>query len=182
MSEAHECFQVLRARGFAVSLKDHYDNRRADLKPEIVWNIEQGLKLTSEDIVRAERQRHAMFKRAAAFFERYDLLLAPATIVPPFPVEQRFVESCNGHRFGNYVEWLAIAYALTLICGPALSLPCGFTATGLPVGLQLAGPPRSEVAVLKAASMLESMLGLAKLVPIDPRSGGTRALDASMRP
>jgi amidase len=171
LSEAHECFQVLRARGFAVSLKDHYDNRRADLKPEIVWNIEQGLKLTSEDIVRAERQRHAMFKRAAAFFERYDLLLAPATIVPPFPVEQRFVESCNGHRFGNYVEWLAIAYALTLICGPALSLPCGFTATGLPVGLQLAGPPRSEAAVLKAASMLESMLGLAKLVPIDPRSG-----------
>jgi amidase len=171
LSEAHECFQVLRARGFAVSLKDHYDNRRADLKPEIVWNIEQGLKLTSEDIVRAERQRHAMFKRAAAFFERYDLLLAPATIVPPFPVEQRFVESCNGHRFGNYVEWLAIAYALTLICSPALSLPCGFTATGLPVGLQLAGPPRSEAAVLKAASMLESMLGLAKLVPIDPRSG-----------
>jgi amidase len=169
LAEAHDCFQVLRARSFAVSLKVHYENHRDKLKPEVVWNIEQGLKLSSDDIIRAERQRHDMFKRAAAFYERYDLLLTPATIVSPYPVEQRYVESCDGRRFGNYVEWLAIAYAITLICSPALSLLCGFTAAGLPVGLQIAGPPHGEAAVLKAASMLESVLDLSKLIPIDPR-------------
>jgi amidase len=169
LSQAHDCFQVLRARSFAVSLKSHYENHRDKLKPEVVWNIEQGLNLSSEDIVRAERQRHDMFKRAAAFFERYDLLLTPATIVPPFPIEQRYVESCGGRHFGNYVEWLAIAYAITLISSPALSLPCGFTAAGLPVGLQIVGPPRGEAAVLKAAAMLESVLGVSKLIPIEPR-------------
>jgi amidase len=169
LSEAHECFQVLRARSFAVSLQGHYDDHRQLLKPEIIWNIELGLRLTSADVVRAERQRHDMFKRAAEFFTRYDLLLTPATIVPPFSVGQRYVESLGGRRFGNYVEWLAIAYAITLILSPALSLPCGLTADGRPVGLQIAGPPRGEAVVLEAAQMLESVLGFSKLIPIDPR-------------
>ena len=94
-SEAHACFHVLRARSFAVERKE-FEHHRDELKPEIVWNIEAGLKLTGEDIVRAERQRFELFKRAVAFFERYDLLLTPATIVPAFPVEQRYVESCAG--------------------------------------------------------------------------------------
>jgi amidase len=168
-SEAHDCFHVLRARSFAVSLKDHYDRHRHLLKPEIIWNIEQGLKLTSEDVIRAERQRRALFMRAVEFFQRYDLLLTPATILPPFPLEQRYVESLNGRRFSNYVEWLAIAYAITLVCCPALSLPCGWSGAGLPVGLQIAGPRLGEAAVLKAGFMLESVLGFSKSVPIDPR-------------
>jgi amidase len=168
-SEAHECFAVLRARSFAVGLKDHYEHRRHLLKPEIVWNIEQGLKLASEDVIRAERQRHALFTRAAAFFAAYDLLLTPATIVPAFPLERRYLDRLNGHDFGNYVEWLGIAYAITLICSPALSLPCGLTAAGLPVGLQIAGPRLGEASVLKAGEMLETLLGFSKSIPIDPR-------------
>ena len=175
-SEAHGCFHVLRARSFAVERKE-FEHHRDELKPEIVWNIEAGLTLSGEDIVRAERQRFELFKRTVAFFERYDLLLTPATIVPPFPVEQRYVESCAGQRFDNYFEWLAIAYAITLVCCPALSLPCGFTSAGLPVGLQIAGPPRGEAAVLAGAKMLEEVLGIADAVPIEPRvaapAGGT---------
>jgi amidase len=168
-SEAHDCFHVLRARSFAASLKDHYDHHRHLLKPEIVWNIEQGLKLTNEDVIRAERQRRALFMRTVDFFHRYDLLLTPATIRPPFPLEHRYVGSLNGHRFSNYVEWLAIAYAITLVCCPALSLPCGWTGSRLPVGLQIVGPRLGEAAVLKAGLMLESVLGFSKSLPIDPR-------------
>ena len=69
---------------------------------------------------------------------------APATIVPPFPIENRYVAECAGKKFDNYVEWLGIVYAITLACCPALSLPCGFTASGLPVGLQMVAPPRGE--------------------------------------
>jgi amidase len=141
------------------------------LKPEVIWNIEKGLKLTIEELERAEAQRLAMTRRVLRFFERYDLLLTPATIVAPFPIEERYVAECAGKKFDNYVEWLAIAYAITLVCCPALSLPAGFTRENLPVGLQIVGPPRSEGRVLAGAKALQDILGLKGKTPIDPMSG-----------
>ncbi|WOH52431.1 amidase [Bradyrhizobium sp. sBnM-33] len=167
--EAHECFHVLRAFDFAVSKAALLRKHRELLKPEIIWNIEEGLKLTVEQIERAETQRTAMTERALEFFKTYDLLLTPATIVEPFPVQERYVTECAGKRFDNYVEWLAIAYAITLACCPALSLPCGFTSSGLPVGLQMVAAPRGEAQLLAGAKMLEDILGLRDATPIEPR-------------
>ena len=99
-------------------------------------------------------------------------MLTPTTIVAPFPVEQRFVENCAGSQFASYLDWLAIAYAITLVSLPALSLPCGFTQTGLPVGLQMVGRARGEAGLLAAALLLEEELAL-DLCPIQPRSLGT---------
>jgi len=143
--------------------------KRDLLKPEVIWNIEQGLKLTVEQIARAEAQRVAMTQRTLEFFGTYDLLLSPATIVAPFPVEHRYVAECAGKKFDNYVEWLGIVYAITLACCPALSLPCGFTASGLPVGLQMVAPPRAEARLLSSARVLEDILGVRGTTPIDPR-------------
>lgn len=168
LSEAHECFHVLRALSFAMSKTELLRTKRDQLKPEVIWNIEEGLKLTVDQIARAQAQRLAMTQRMLAFFETYDLLLSPATIVAAFPVEQRYVAACNGKTFSNYIEWLAIAYATTLTCTPALSLPCGFTASGLPVGLQIVAPPRAEAQLLGGASVLERILGV-PTTPIDPR-------------
>jgi amidase len=169
LREAHECFHVLRAFDFAISKSALLRDKRDLLKPEVIWNIEQGLKLTVADLERAEAQRLAMARRALEFFETYDLLLCPATIVPPFPVEDRYVAECNGQKFDNYVEWLGIVYAITLVCSPALSLPCGFTASGLPVGLQMIAPCRGEARLLAGAKALEDILGVRGTTPIDPR-------------
>ena len=169
LSEAHDSFQVLRARGFAISKKELLETKRDQLKPEVIWNIEKGLALTMDDLARAETQRAAMYRRTLRFFEDYDLLCTPATIVPPYPVEQRYVAECAGKTFGNYVEWLAIAYAITLTGCPALSLPCGFTASGLPVGLQIVALPRGEARLLAGAKALEDVLGVRDTVPMDPR-------------
>ena len=95
-------------------------------------------------------------------------MLCPATIVPPFPIGQRYVEKCDGHRFGNYVEWLAIVYAITLAGAAALSLPCGFTRDNLPVGLQIVAPANGEAKLLAGAKLLEWILAL-DLRPIEPR-------------
>ena len=111
-----------------------------------------------------------MAQRTTEFFKQYDLLLAPATIVAPFPVENRYVAECDGQKFANYVQWLGIVYAITLACCPALSLPCGFTASGLPVGLQIVGPPRGEAQLLGQAKVLEDILGLRGSTPIDPKA------------
>jgi len=144
--------------------------KRDLLKPEVIWNIEEGLKLTVEQLERAEAQRVAMTARTLEFFKSYDLLLTPATIVPPFPVENRYVAECAGKKFNNYVEWLGIVYAITLVCCPALSLPCGFTASGLPVGLQMVAAPRAEGQLLAAAKLLEDVLGVRGTTPIDPKA------------
>ena len=169
LREAHECFHVLRAFDFAVSKAELLRTKRDLLKPEVIWNIEEGLKLSVEQLERAEAQRLAMTARTIEFFETYDLLLAPATIVAPFPVENRYVAECAGKKFNNYVQWLGIVYAITLACCPALSLPCGFTASGLPVGLQMVAPPRAEARLLAGARALEDILGLRGTTPIDPR-------------
>ena len=169
LSEAHDCFHVLRAFDFAIGKAELLRTKRDLLKPEVIWNIEKGLELSVEQIARAEAQRLAMTERTRAFFESYDLLLTPATIVPPFPVEHRYVAECGGQKFDNYIQWLGIVYAITLACCPALSMPCGFTASGLPVGLQLVGPPRGEAPLLAGARVLEDILGLRDIAPIDPR-------------
>jgi amidase len=169
LREAHECFHVLRAFDFAISKAALLREKRDQLKPEVIWNIEEGLKLSVEQLERAEAQRVAMTMRTLEFFETYDLLLTPATIVAPFPIENRYVAECAGKKFDNYVEWLGIVYAITLVCCPALSLPCGFTASGLPVGLQMVAPPRGEAQLLAGARVLEDILGVRGTTPIDPR-------------
>jgi amidase len=169
LSEAHECFHVLRAFDYAITKAKLLRKHRDLLKPEVVWIIEQGLMLTVEDLERAEAQRVALTMRALEFFQTYDLLLCPATIVPPFPIEHRYVAECAGHTFDNYVQWLGIVYAITLACCPALSLPCGFTASGLPIGLQVVAPPRADARLLGGAKLIEEVLGLGAITPIDPR-------------
>jgi amidase len=167
LRDTPEVFAVLRARSFATGLHEAYATRRELLKPEIVWNVEQGLALGVEDLRRAEAGRARMFAVAAAFFEDHDLLLCPATIAPPFPVEERWLRRCAGREFDSYVVWLGVVAAATLIASPALSLPCGFTRAGLPVGLQIIAPPRGEAGLLAAAAALEATLGL-DLRPIRP--------------
>jgi amidase len=170
LREAHECFHVLRAYDYALTkAKLLRGDKRHLLKPELVWNIEEGLKLTMADLERAQTQRVAMTVRTIEFFETYDLLLTPTTIVTPFPVEQRFVAECGGKKFDNYIQWLGIVYAITLVCCPALSLPCGLTSTGLPVGLQMVAPPHGDARLLAGAKVLEDILGLRGTTPIDPR-------------
>jgi amidase len=169
LSESHEVFQVLRALDYATGYAHLLSEHRARMKPEVIWNIERGLALSAEEIAEAERKRGALYRRAAAFFETTDLLLTPATIVPPFPVEQRSVTDCEGQAFETYIDWLAIAYAITLTSCPAISIPCGFTQTGhLPVGLQLVGPPRGEATLLAGALLMEEVLGLGPITPIEP--------------
>ena len=168
VSGAHEAFQTLRGLGFAVAHRAHLENHRDLLKEEVIWNAEKGLALTGAEVARALTLRGTIVANARAFFETYELLLCPATILPPFPVEVRWPQDCAGVAFETYIDWLAIAYATTLTAHPSLSLPCGFTGTGLPVGLQIVGPPRGEGPLLSGAAALEAALDL-DLAPIDPR-------------
>ncbi len=169
LSDAVEVFQVLRAANFAANLKPTLEAHREALKPEVVWNIEKGLALSGDDIERATDARRRLQARVGEFFATYDLLVCPATIVPPFDIDLRYVEEIDGHTFETYIDWFAITFAITLTGCPALSLPCGFTADGLPVGLQMVGRADGEAGLLSAAALAEELFEVAPLLPIDPR-------------
>lgn len=169
LSEAHEAFQVLRAHFFAACHGPKLRDYPHLLKPEMIWNVEKGLKLSMPELLKAEAQRAELIGRTITFFDDYDLLLTPTAIVPPFPNEYRYVEECGGQRFETYMDWLAIAYAVTLTTAPALSMPCGFTAGGLPVGMQVIARPRGELKLLAHAAFMEPVFDAALKRPIDPR-------------
>ena len=168
--DVQDIFQTWRSISFYVSKKSLLEKNRSDLKPEVIWNIERAGGLTIDDFARVEIARSKYIARAAAFFDEYDILICPATVVPPYPIEERFVAELGEHKFSNYVEWLTIAYAITLTGHPAMSVPAGFTNSNLPVGLQLVGGPRGEASLLSAANLYEETTGLRDLVPIDPQA------------
>ncbi|TVQ37327.1 MAG: amidase [Geminicoccaceae bacterium] len=166
---AVDTFTVLRAELFAANMAPLLEQHRDLLKPEVVWNIEKGLGLDAGAIGAAERARGKMHASLLDLFDEVDLLLCPAAICPAFAVEQRYLEELNGHRFATYIDWVAIASAISMTGAPALSLPAGLTEAGLPVGLQIVGRPRGEAALLAAAAMLEDRIGRLIDGPLDPR-------------
>ncbi|MFW6195458.1 MAG: amidase [Chloroflexota bacterium] len=156
LSDADEIFQTLRAWMFSHAQERHLRHHRDLMKDTVVWNAEKGLELTGLDVARAEEKRTALYERVVEFFERYDFLALPVTSVPPFSVEQPYVTEVAGVTMQTYIDWMALCYAITVTGCPAVSVPCGFTPDGLPVGLQLVGPPRADFEVLQLAYAFES--------------------------
>jgi amidase len=169
LAGAQEMFQVLRAAIFIASHRGHMENHRDQLKPEVIWNYEKGAALTADEVAAAQLARGRIYGNMCEFFETYDLLLTPTVMSPPFDVNIRYLTEVAGVSFDNYVDWLMHTFVITPTSCPAVSVPCGFTESGLPVGLQIVAPPRGEAALLSAAAAFEAVLGLAAEVPIDPR-------------
>ena len=105
------------------------------------------------------------------FFETYDLLLLPVSVVPPYDVNMTHIEEVYGVKFDNYIAASMTTSSITLTACPALSLPAGYTDDGRPIGLQMVGRPHDEATLLAAAALLEEQTGLADMLPIDPRVG-----------
>ena len=158
---------VLGTRGVSMvaNFAKHLGRWKEHMQAGLVWNIEQGLALPPEAIGRAETLRADLWQRVRAFMETRDLLILPTTAVPPFPVEQPYPTEINGKPLDNYIQWAFLTYAITLTGLPAISVPCGFTRSGLPVGLQIVGRRRQEAAVLRAAAAFEAAVPWADKIP-----------------
>lgn len=164
-SGAPDIFQVLRAQRFASDSVKDLENHRAQMKDTVIWNIEQGQKLSAADVSRAQNARGALFARLHAFFGLYDFLILPVAQVLPFPVETDWVREINGISMSTYIDWMMACSLITLTEHPSISLPCGFSAGGLPVGLQIVGPYRGELAVLQLAHAFEAETRVADKAP-----------------
>jgi amidase len=135
---------------------DRLPAHRARLQPGLVENTEAGLALTAREIAEGELLRTRQWQRVREFLEPRALWLTPTTAVPAFPIEHPHVLEVNGRPVGTAMQRSHLTYAFSVLGLPALSVPCGLTRAGLPVGLQIVGKRRGEAAVLRAAAAFEA--------------------------
>jgi amidase len=168
---------VLGTRGLAMVANhaQHLPRWKDQMQQGLVWNIEQGLALTPVEIARAETLRTQLWHRVRAFMQTRDLLILPTVAVPPFPVELPYPTEINGKPLDNYTQWFFLTYGITVTGLPAISVPCGFTRSGLPVGLQIVGRRRQEAAVLRAAAAFETAASWADKIPPAVRGNAVAA-------
>lgn len=169
LDNASETFHTLRAHLFASLMERLLETHRPFIKDDIIWNVEKGLKQQAVDITRAERRRAELIASFDSFLGEYDFLFTPAAQVLPFPVEQRCPTEINGRPLPTYIDWIAINYCITLMACPVLAMPCGYSATGLPVGMQIVARRRHEACLLQLGAYCEGLWGSGG-APIDPRS------------
>jgi amidase len=145
-----QAWVTLRAMLNAGSFKPLYDDsaKRARLKPETLWEIEQGRDLSAQAVYEASVIRSRYYAHMARLFQRFDAVVLPTAQVWPFPADWRWPQEINGVAMDTYHRWMEVVIPVSLIGLPALSLPLGFGPQGLPMGMQLAGPVGADAAVL----------------------------------
>ncbi|MGE0621379.1 MAG: amidase [Pseudomonadales bacterium] len=170
LRDAPAIFQTLRAHGFAASFGSFLEEHPDKLKDTVRWNTALGLSLSAREVARAEAGHLAVYRRMLDFFERYDFLVLPSAQVLPFPKTVEWIREIEGVAFENYLQWMEICGVITLTGTPVAAMPCGFSAEGLPVGLQIVGPPGADLAVLKLARAFEQAAPFAATAPSLQRS------------
>lgn len=173
--EVNEIVLATRGLSMVAAHADKLARWESVMQKGLVWNIKQGLSLTPEQIARGEKLRTQLWHRVRAFMETRDLLILPTVAVPPFPVEQPHPTEINGKPLDNYTQWFFLTYGITVTGLPVISVPCGFTRAGLPVGLQIVGRRRQEAAVLRAAAAFEAAAPWAEKIPPAAGRGGAAA-------
>ncbi len=171
---ADEAFKVLRAWQFELSYGDLLDSHPGQMKDTVVWNVEEGRKLMGPQIGRAERKHTELYQRVRLFMEEYEFMAFPVSQVPPFDVTQPYVTEVNGVEMATYIDWMKSCYYVSVLGLPAISVPCGFTEGGLPVGLQIVGRHHDDWGVLQLAHAFEQATGFWKTRP--PLVGKDRTL------
>ena len=169
LQDVNAAFYVLRNMQRVSGAGNLLTTHRDMLSPEIIHYTEKGLNQSASDIATAENTRGAVYHRMVEFFTKYDILATPTVIAPPYDVRQRHLMEVADTRFDDFFAYLMLTSIITVTTCPAISVPCGFTRAGLPVGLQLIAAPRNDAGVLAAAALFEAQHDFAQRVPIDPR-------------
>ena len=165
LHDADEIFSVMRAWSFELAFGELLKTRRALMKDTVIWNIEQGARLTGPQVGAAEVKHTRLFHRMREFMEKYDFLVAPVVQVLPFDVDVPYPTRINGVELDSYIDWMRSCSYITVTGAPALSVPCGFSDGGLPIGLQIVGRHQDDFGLLQIAHAFEQATGFGKRKP-----------------
>ncbi|APH74606.1 amidase [Aquibium oceanicum] len=154
-----QAFVTLRHFTSGSALKVHYDDpdRRHMLKPEAIFEVEGGLDLLAAKIHAASAVRTAWFRHVVGLFDRFDFLAVPTAQVFPFPIDRHWPAEIAGRKMDSYHRWMEVCALATMAGCPAVNVPVGFDDTGRPMGMQLIGRPRGDLAVLTLAAAYEEV-------------------------
>jgi amidase len=150
-----EAFPTLRHLSYHTSYAAMARERPDWIKDTIKWEIAEAERQTSADVARAFVRQSRMYAQSAEFFERYEYFVLPVTQLAPFDVTIAYPTQVAGEPMGTYIDWMRSCWYITFMANPAISVPGGFTASGLPVGLQIVGRHRNDWSVLQIAHAFE---------------------------
>jgi amidase len=164
LSGADEVFKDFRAWSYSLS-RSELQAHRDLVKDTILQELDAGAKLTGPQLGNAEMKRTQLYHRMRLFLERYEFFILPVSQVPPFDVNEPYVKQIQSVRLEHYIDWMKSCYFISVLGNPAISVPCGFTPEGLPVGIQIVGRNRAEWSVLQLAHAFEQATGVGKRRP-----------------
>ena len=165
LTGAAEVFQVWRAWYFELCYGALLDEHRDAMKDTVVWNIEEGRRLTGPRLGAAARAWTALLDRTRRFLARYEYLVLPVSQVPPFDVDRPYPTEIDGVPMNTYLDWMRSCSDISVLGLPAIAVPCGFTEDGLPVGLQIVGRQHDDLGVLQIAHAFEQATGAGRRRP-----------------
>jgi Asp-tRNA(Asn)/Glu-tRNA(Gln) amidotransferase A subunit family amidase len=151
-----EAFEVLRAAGFLGAHLAKVQASPDKVGPNVRANVEEGLSYSLADYARAASEQTRLYRVWQHFFRDHDLLVTPAITISPRPWRELFPAEIDGQATRSYFHWLALAYAVTLVGHPAISIPLGRDRAGMPFGLQIVGPRGGDALVMAAAAAIEA--------------------------
>ncbi len=149
---------MLRAVGVLAAHGAKVREHPALCGPNLHANIEEGMRYSALDVARAMATQTAIYQRWQRFFADYDVIISPSITISPRPWTELYPQEIDGRPTASYFHWLALAYAVTIVGHPAISLPVGLDAAGMPFGLQIVGARGADAKVLAVAAALEREL------------------------
>lgn len=154
---ADKAFRTLRfwAQGLRVAALP--EPHGALLKDTIVWEAEQAKRITTTQLGLANMRHTEIYHRMRRFMERYEFFVLPVSQLPPFDVTQHYPLEIEGTKMETYIDWMKSCYYISMASAPAISVPCGFTPEGLPVGIQIVGRHRDDFGLLQIAHAFEKL-------------------------
>jgi Asp-tRNA(Asn)/Glu-tRNA(Gln) amidotransferase A subunit family amidase len=157
-TDVHTCFEVLRGVTYVAAHGERVRNHRNDISPNVVDNVDRGLKYNLEDVAQAHLDQTRIARDWLALFDEVDVVICPAASVSPFAHANWSVSEIDGQQMDTYMRWLAITYMPTMATACGAVLPCGVDDQGMPFGIQVLGPPGADRHVLEVARALEIVL------------------------
>jgi amidase len=164
-SEANECFMALRHWSTEFSFGDLLASHGDQLNEYIHWHVEEGRKLTGPYLSRIEAKRTALYQRLCGFKGEYEFFILPVNQVLPFDVNTHYPTEIAGVKMENYIAWMKSAYYISVTGNPAISVPCAFSTSGLPIGMQIVGRHHDDWGVLQLAYAFEQATNIGKRRP-----------------
>ena len=157
-TDGDNCFEVLRGVNFVAAhgarVRDHRDN----LSPNVVDNVDRGLKYSLADVAEAHLQQSRIARSWLDLFKDVDVVICPASSSTPFPHDQWSISEIDGRTMETYMRWLAITYLPTMALACGVVIPCGVDHAGMPFGIQILGAPGNDRLVVEVARALEEVL------------------------